>query len=185
MALTTSKMLALGTEMPAFSLTDTLTDSTFSRTDLSGAKGSVIMFICNHCPYVIHIQDEIVKVARDYEGKGIRFVAISSNDAENYPADRPELMKIRAEELQLDFPYLYDETQEVARQFEAACTPEFYLFDENNRCIYRGRFDESSPGNGKPVTGADLRKAIDGLLAGKQVAEDKQFPSMGCNIKWL
>lgn len=178
-------MLALGTEMPEFELTDTVTDTSFSHTMLSKAKGSVIMFICNHCPYVIHIQDEIVQVANDYKEKGIDFVAISSNDVKNYPADSPEMMKIRAEELNFDFPYLYDVSQEVAKRFEAACTPEFYLFDSNQQCVYRGRFDDSSPGNGKPVTGADLRNALDKLLKGESVMAEEQFPSMGCNIKWL
>ena len=142
------------------------------------------MFICNHCPYVIHVQDEIVKIADEYKDKGIDFVAISSNDVANYPADAPDLMKVRAEELNFSFPYLYDESQEVAKAFQAACTPDFYLFDENQNCVYRGRMDASTPGNGKPVDGGDLRNAMNKLLAGSQVAEGDQLPSMGCNIKW-
>lgn len=184
MALTPSLMLPLGTEMPAFDLPDTVSDKNFNSSELNGSKGSVIMFICNHCPYVIHVQDEIVRIARDYEGKGIRFIAISSNDVNNYPADAPDLMKVRAEELDFNFPYLYDETQQVAKDFQAACTPDFYLFDEKNKCTYRGRMDNSTPGNGMPVNGKDLRNALDQLLSGNSVAESNQIPSMGCNIKW-
>ncbi|MEL6558625.1 MAG: thioredoxin family protein [Bacteroidota bacterium] len=184
MALTPSLMLPLGTSMPAFELPDTVSGDSFNSDSLRNAKGSVIMFICNHCPYVIHVQDEIVKIADDYKSKGIEFVAISSNDVANYPADAPDLMKIRAEELNFSFPYLYDESQEIAKAFQAACTPDFYLFDAEQNCTYRGRMDGSTPGNAKPVDGSDLRNAIDNLLSGSQIAEGDQFPSMGCNIKW-
>ena len=184
MALTPSNMLPLGTVLPSFDLPDTISDTAYSSASLEGAAGSVIMFICNHCPYVIHVQDELVRMANDYQSKGIKFVAISSNDVANYPADAPELMKIRAEELGFSFPYLYDETQEVAKAYQAACTPDFYLFDKDLKCTYRGRMDGSTPGNGVAVTGEDLRKAIDMLLAGQAMDESDQRPSMGCNIKW-
>ena len=184
MALTPSNMLPLGTVLPPFDLPDTISGFPYSSGQLENGKGSVIMFICNHCPYVIHVQDEIVRMARDYERKGVKFVAISSNDVENYPADAPELMKVRAEELDFNFPYLYDETQEVAKAYQAACTPDFYLFDDELKCVYRGRMDGSTPGNGVVVDGSDLREAIDLMLEGKAIPEEEQKPSMGCNIKW-
>lgn len=184
MALTPSNMLPLGTVLPAFDLPDTVSDTQFSSGSLREAEGSVIMFICNHCPYVIHVQDQIAQMAKDYQQKGVKFVAISSNDVDNYPADAPDLMKIRAEELDFTFPYLYDETQDVAKAYQAACTPDFYLFDKDMKCTYRGRMDGSTPGNGVAVTGADLREAIDQMLAGQSIPEDQQRPSMGCNIKW-
>ncbi len=183
MALTPSNMLPLGTVAPDFNLPDTVTDKNIGLKDIESTKGTVIMFICNHCPYVIHIQDEIANMAREYSEKGISFVAISSNDVENYPADSPEKMKERAKELDFNFPYLYDETQEVAKAYMAACTPDFYVFDENLKCVYRGRMDEATPGNGKPVNGQDLRLAMDAVIAGTSISEE-QFPSMGCNIKW-
>lgn len=184
MAVTPSNMLPVGTEMPAFTLPDTVSEKYISSDSLKGLKGSVIMFICNHCPYVIHIQDELVRLAKDYQMKGIEFIAISSNDAASYPADSPEFMKVRAEELGFTFPYLYDESQQVAKDFKAACTPDFYIFDDRQKCYYRGRLDDSSPGNGKPVSGTDIRNALNTLLTGDKIKEEEQLPSMGCNIKW-
>jgi len=141
------------------------------------------MFICNHCPYVIHVNDEMVRVANDYSPKGVSFVAISSNDVENYPEDGPVRMKDVAMRLKYPFPYLYDESQEVAKAFDAACTPDFYVFDKDLKLAYRGRLDDSRPKNSNPLTGKDLRDAIDAILEGKPVSE-KQYPSAGCNIKW-
>jgi len=183
MARTPSNMLALKTIAPEFILPDTVSDKNIALNDVAGEKGTLIMFICNHCPYVIHVNEEIVNLANDYQSKGIGFVAISSNDVENYPDDSPEKMKIHAENSGYNFPYLYDETQSVARAYDAACTPDFYLFDSDNHLYYRGRLDGSRPGNDLPVTGEDLRAAMDDLLA-KKPAPEKQYPSMGCNIKW-
>ena len=183
MALTPSNMLPLGTQAPDFDLLDTYSGKRLSLSGIKSDKSTVIMFICNHCPYVIHIQDEMVRLAHEYMDKGISFVAISSNDVENYPADGPDQMKELAAELKFNFPYLYDETQEVAKAYMAACTPDFYVFDKDLACVYRGRMDDSTPGNGKPVTGRDLRSALDALLLGSPIAEE-QIPSMGCNIKW-
>jgi thiol-disulfide isomerase/thioredoxin len=175
--------MQVGTEAPDFALTDTVSAKTLQFADVAGAKGTVVMFICNHCPYVIHVNPELVRLAQDYQGKGIGFVAISANDAERYPQDGPEKMKAQAEQLEYPFPYLYDETQEVAKAYDAACTPDIYLFDGDNRLYYHGRLDGSRPKNELPLTGADLRHAIDRLLAG-QAAPEKQYPSAGCNIKW-
>ena len=141
------------------------------------------MFICNHCPYVVHVIKELVSVTKTYQAKGIGFVAISANDIENYPDDSPEKMKLFAQENNFSFPYLYDETQEVAKAYDAACTPDFSLFDENENCVYRGRLDASTPGNNMPNDGKDLRLALDCLLKGENIPES-QYPSMGCNIKW-
>ena len=176
-------MLPLGTTAPAFKLPDSVSGSEISLSDADRAEVTVVMFICNHCPYVIHVQDEIVNIANDFIPKGVRFVAISSNDIEHYPADAPELMKERAENLGFKFPYLYDESQEVAKAYMAACTPDFYVFDKELKCVYRGRMDGSTPGNGVPVTGEDLRAAIQAVLDGAVILAD-QYPSMGCNIKW-
>lgn len=183
MALTESNEFTLGTKAPDFNLINTIDDKNYSLNDLKGAKGTVIMFICNHCPFVIHVNDELVKMANEYQLKGINFIAISSNDVENYPQDSPELMKQLAEKLQYPFPYLYDETQEVAKAYDAACTPDFYIFDADLNSVYHGQLDDSRPGNGKPVTGKDIRKAKDNLLENKPVL-DNQKPSMGCGIKW-
>lgn len=183
MSLTHSKMLPLGTTAPDFNLPDTTSGNNLSFIDIAGPKGTVIMFICNHCPYVIHINDELVKVANQYQAKGISFAAISSNDAEKYTDDTPDKMNIVAKVLRYPFPYLYDESQDVAKAYDAACTPDFYLFNENNALIYRGRLDASSPGNGEPLTGSDLRKALDAVLLGEEKVTP-QIPSMGCNIKW-
>ncbi len=183
MARTPSNMLPLGIKAPDFSLLDTVTDTPQSLHDVRGDKGTVVMFICNHCPFVKHVNAGVSSLARDYEGRGVGFVAISSNDVENYPDDSPELMKQNALEQGFGFPYLYDETQEVAQAYDAACTPDFYLFDADLRLVYRGQLDDSRPGNGIPVTGADLRAAIDAVLSGSSVSND-QRPSIGCNIKW-
>ncbi|WP_111625170.1 thioredoxin family protein [Arenibacter echinorum] len=183
MANTPSNMLPLGTLAPNFKLLDTTSDEQKSLQDLKGTKGTVIMFICNHCPFVKHLNAEIAKTAMEYQPKDISFMAISSNDAENYPQDAPHLMKLISMEQKYTFPYLYDESQEVAKAYDAACTPDFYLFDVDLKLVYRGQFDNSRPGNGIPVTGEDLKTAMDALLAGKEINE-KQKPSMGCNIKW-
>ncbi len=184
MAATPSNMLALGTKAPGFSLLDTTTGKNKSYKDIKGENGTVIMFICNHCPYVLHVNDEIVRIAKDYEDKGIGFAAISSNDIENYPQDAPELMTEQAKKTGYTFPYLYDETQKTAKAYKAACTPDFYVFDKNDKLVYRGRLDASTPKNNEPLTGKDLRKALDLLLEGKMIPDEEQKPSIGCNIKW-
>ncbi len=176
-------MIGLGITAPGFNLPDVRSDQRLSYGDIEGGKGTVVMFICKHCPYVIHVQDEIAKLARDYRARGIGFVGISSNDIKNYPDDAPEQLKKQAELVGFDFPYLYDESQEVAKAYDAACTPDFYLFDADRKLVYRGRLDDSRPGNGIPLTGKDLRDAINNLLKGQPQAEN-QYPSMGCNIKW-
>lgn len=184
MALTESTMqLELGTLAPDFALTDVVSGKTVRRDDLHGHKAVLIMFICTHCPYVKHIEKELGKLSKDYGSKPIAMVAISSNDAENYPDDAPAGLKRQAETMSFHFPYLYDESQGVARAYHAACTPDFFLFDGDFRLVYRGEFDRSRPGNGVAVTGEDLRAAIDAVLAGKPPLED-QRPSIGCNIKW-
>lgn len=183
MARTESNMLALGTKAPNFDLLDTVSDKMLSLDRIAGTKGTVIMFICNHCPFVIHVNAEITRLAKDYQSKGIGFAAISSNDIEHYPMDKPELMKTTAREEKYTFPYLYDETQNVAKAYDAACTPDFYLFNDALNLVYRGQLDDSRPQNGIPVTGKDLRKAIDALLSGRPI-DKHQKPSIGCNIKW-
>ncbi|WP_055448826.1 thioredoxin family protein [Lacinutrix mariniflava] len=183
MALTESNSFENGTLAPEFSLQDVVTNKTINLQQLKGEKGTVIMFICNHCPFVVHVNTQLVKMANDYLDKGIGFVAISSNDAKSYPQDKPELMKQVAVNLKYPFPYLYDETQEVARDYAAACTPDFYVFNADLKATYHGQLDNSRPGNGVPVTGEDLREAIDMLLNNKEPIEN-QKPSIGCNIKW-
>ena len=183
MALTESNMLALGTEAPDFALNDPVSGQPVQLAAIPSDKAMVLMFICNHCPYVIHVNQGIVALAKDYQEKGVGFVAISSNDVENYPADAPDKMKVHAGQEGYTFPYLYDETQEVAKAYDAACTPDFYVFDGNRRLVYRGQMDGSRPGSGVPVTGEDLRAALDAVLAGGAVT-DMQRPSAGCNIKW-
>jgi thiol-disulfide isomerase/thioredoxin len=183
MALTPSSMSPLGSSAPAFSLPDTISDRRLSLDQLKSDKATVIMFICNHCPYVKHVNAELVRLARDYLPRGVSFVAISSNDAHGYPEDAPDKMKQVAAEQGYPFPYLYDESQDVARAYRAACTPDFFVFDGGLRLAYRGRLDDSTPGNGRPVSGAELRAALDALLAGKPVTPE-QRPSMGCNIKF-
>jgi peroxiredoxin len=183
MSLTESNMLPLGSKAPDFLLTDTVSGNLMSLKDLASEKATVIMFICNHCPYVVHVNPELVKLANEYIEKGVSFIAISSNDVLNYPEDSPDKMRIVAKVLKFPFPYLYDDNQQVARAYDAACTPDFYLFDGEMTLAYRGRLDGSRPGNNLPLTGEDLRKAIDAVLGGKQV-EGQQIPSAGCNIKW-
>ena len=176
-------MIPLGTSAPPFTLVDTITGARLSLEAIKGQNATLIMFICNHCPFVKHVNAGIVQLAKDYQEHGVSFIAISSNDVENYPDDSPELMAVNAEQEGFSFPYLYDETQEVAKAYDAACTPDFYLFDNGLNLVYRGQLDDSRPGNGIPVTGNDLREALDALLAGHPVPED-QKPSIGCNIKW-
>lgn len=182
MSNTPSTMLELGTQAPEFRLFDTVNNQLVSLDDFDNAKGLLVVFICNHCPFVKHILDEFVITARDLQQKGIGVVTISSNDVENYPDDSPVKMASLAREKQFSFPYLYDGTQEVAKAYRAACTPDFFLFDENDKLVYRGQFDDSRPGNDKPVTGNDIREAAE-LLFDEEVKEE-QKPSMGCNIKW-
>lgn len=177
-------MLPLGTIAPDFALLDVVSGQSINLHELAKDKSAtVVMFICNHCPYVIHVNDELVRVANDYLNKGVAFIAISSNDIVNYPQDGPEEMKKHAEKLRYPFPYLFDEDQEVARAYDAACTPDLYLFDNILSLVYRGRLDESKPNSGIPLTGSDLRNAIDSVLSGNPVP-GIQYPSMGCNIKW-
>lgn len=183
MALTPSSMLALGTRAPDFKLLDTLTDKSYSLQAAKGPKATVIMFICNHCPYVKHVMHELVRLAKDYQVKDIAFVAINSNDAEAYPEDAPEKMAQLAKQLGFSFPYLYDKTQSIAKAYQATCTPDFFIFDKDLLCIYRGQLDGSRPGNKTAVTGKDIRAALDNILQGKPV-NPQQIPSMGCNIKW-
>jgi len=183
MALTYSTMLPLGTKAPAFELPDVISEKSISLNSFEGKKLLLVMFICKHCPYVKHVQHELVKLGVDYNHKDIGIVAISSNDADNYKDDSPESLKQFALDLKLNYPLCYDETQKVAQSFTAACTPDFFLFDKEQRLIYRGQLDDSRPGNTEPVTGKDLRAAIDAALADQQIAKD-QKPSVGCNIKW-
>jgi peroxiredoxin len=178
-----SNMIPLGFPAPEFNLQEPLTGKTVRLTDVKSEKGTLVMFICNHCPYVKHVNEQLVKLANDYMQKGSGFVAINSNDAQNYPEDSPEKMKEYAQRLHYPFPYLFDESQEIAKAYDAACTPDFYLFDGTLKCVYRGQLDDSRPSNGKPVTGEDMRKAMDALLAGKEIGEN-QIPSVGCSIKW-
>ena len=182
-------MLPLGTSLPQFSLADVVAGNNVSSTDFQG-KPLLVMFICRHCPYVKHLQDELAKIGRDYQDK-IGMVAISSNDIQAYPEDAPDSLKQQAEEVGFNFPYLYDETQEVAKSFSAACTPDLFLFaqqrtgsfDKDSKLVYRGQLDGSRPDSGIPVTGKDLRAALDALLSGQPVSPD-QKPSIGCSIKW-
>ena len=183
MALTPSNMLPLQTKAASFSLLDTISGQMYSLDDDTASPGTLIMFICNHCPYVKFVQEEFVQIAKDYIPQGIRLIAISSNDVEEYPDDSPEEMLTEAKKWAYPFPYLYDETQEVARAYNAACTPDFYLFDNDMSLVYRGQLDDSRPGNGIPITGRDLRAAMDDLLRGNPINE-LQIPSVGCNIKW-
>ncbi|WIO73707.1 thioredoxin family protein [Porticoccaceae bacterium LTM1] len=179
MALTPSTMLPLGTVAPEFTLPEPKSGQSNSLQQLAGEKGTLVMFICNHCPFVKHIESALIKFGKDYKQSGIGIVAINSNDADNYPDDSPERMA----EKNYPFPYLYDESQQVAKDYNAACTPDFFLFDRDLKLVYRGQFDDSRPGNSEPVTGADLRAAMDSILVGKNVNEI-QHPSIGCNIKW-
>ena len=182
MVRTPSTMLPLGTVAPDFELPN-VDGRILSLADVAGPKGTVVMFICNHCPFVKHVADQLATLGREYMPRGVGFAAISSNDVATHPADSPEQMIHEAEERGYPFPYLYDETQDVAKAYHAACTPDFYLFDGARKLVYRGQLDPSRPGSGVPVTGSDLRGAIDALVAGKPPVS-VQTPSLGCNIKW-
>lgn len=182
MVKTASTMLPLGSPAPEFSLPN-VDGKTVSLSDFRDAPGLLVVFMCNHCPFVIHLRDALAAFAREYQEKGLAIVGISSNDVAAYPQDGPEAMKVEAESAGYTFPYLYDETQEVAKAYHAACTPDFFLFDKNHALVYRGQFDDSRPQSGIPITGADLRAACDAVLNGQAVPED-QKPSIGCNIKW-
>ncbi|GAB3529712.1 thioredoxin family protein [Pontibacter brevis] len=183
MAVHSNTQLELGSKASNFALLDTVSDALVSLTDVASPKATVIMFISNHCPYVQHILETLVEVAAEYKAKGVNFVAISSNDAMTYPQDGPQQMKALALDYDFSFPYLYDQTQQVARVYEAECTPEFFVYDGKMCLAYHGQFDDSRPNNGKPVTGRDLRTALDALLA-KQPVPQEQKPSIGCSIKW-
>lgn len=183
MARTPSNMIPLGSKAPDFTLPNTVTGSDSSLNDLKSDKATVIMFICNHCPFVIHLHDELVKFINEYTAKGVSVIAISSNDVDNYPQDAPDKMAALWAELGLTSPYLYDASQEVAKAYDAACTPDFYVYDKDLNLAYRGQFDDSRPQSDIPVTGKDLRNAVDALLNGEAVSEN-QLASVGCNIKW-
>jgi len=183
MARTLSNMLPLGTIAPDFTLPDTVTGKQLSLQNLKSDKATVVMFICNHCPFVLHVLDGILNLVNDYMAHGVSFIAISSNDVINYPEDGPQKMQELALQKKFPFPYLYDESQLVAKAYDAACTPDFYLFDPESKLVYRGQMDGSRPGNDVPVSGEDIRGAIDNLLDGIPVETD-QKPSLGCNIKW-
>lgn len=183
MALVESNPFQTGRKAPSFSLLNVETNANNTLSDLKGAKGTVIMFICNHCPFVIHVNDELLKMANDYLNQGIAFIAISSNNVLTHPQDGPSQMKIVSESLGYPFPYLFDETQEVAKAYDAVCTPDFYFFDKDLKSVYHGQLDDSRPGNNIPLSGKDMRNAIDGLLNG-QGFSSAQKPSIGCSIKW-
>lgn len=183
MAATPSAMLALGTKLPEFNLVDAVTGQSVSARSLSGPRGVLVLFICNHCPFVIHIRPELVKVAKDALAAGVSVIAINSNSIDSHPQDGPTHMKELAESEGWQFPFAFDDTQEVAKAFTAACTPDIFLFDAKRELVYRGQFDDSRPSNGKPVTGANLRAAVAAVVAGRPVSEI-QRPSIGCNIKW-
>lgn len=183
MAATETNMIPLGFPAPDFSLPDTVSGKTLSLEDVRGKVATVVMFICNHCPYVIHVEPEILKLYDEFSPLGVNFVGISSNDIENYPQDAPELMTVHAKEAGYQFPYLYDETQEIAKAYFAECTPDISVFDKDLKCVYRGRLDGSTPKNNVPLTGEDLRQALQAIVDGNEV-NPVQKPSIGCNIKW-
>ncbi|MDJ0732774.1 MAG: thioredoxin family protein [Nostocaceae cyanobacterium] len=183
MSLTPSTMLPLGTKAPNFHLPEVVSGQNISLADFNDKKALLVMFICRHCPFVKHVQQELAQIGKDYLQSDLGIVAISANDAQNYPDDAPESLKAMVEELGFKFPLCYDETQETAKAYTAACTPDFFLFDSDRLLVYRGQLDDSRPSNGKPLTGADLRAAIDAVLTDKPVTEE-QKPSVGCNIKW-
>lgn len=183
MARTPTVQIPLGYTAPDFRLPDTVSGSERSLSELRGSVATVVMFICNHCPFVVHVQQELVRIAEDYLPQGIRCIAISSNDVANYPQDSPVMMRALAKEAGFPFPYLYDESQEVAKAYFAACTPDISVFDADLKCVYRGQLDGSRPGNDVPVTGKDLREVLDLILSGQRIPAD-QIPSLGCNIKW-
>jgi len=182
-ALTKSTMLSLGTKAPDFYLKNVVSGEVVSLSDFRDKRALLVMFICRHCPYVKHVESELVKMGEDYKDKNLGIVAISSNDAKNYPEDAPESLREQAKKSGFNFPYLYDETQEVAKSYTAACTPDFFLFDRGRKLVYRGQLDWSRPGNNIPLTGEDLRRAVDAVLLGKSLKEE-QKPSSGCNVKW-
>ena len=183
MARTASNMLPLGTKAPDFKLIDTVDNTKKSLDELKGLTGTLVLFICNHCPFVIHVNAQLSQLAKDYISNGINCIAISSNDVENYPQDAPDLMKQNAIDNDYIFPYLYDDTQNIAKAYDAACTPDFFLFDQDLKLVYTGQLDDSRPGNDKPVTGKDIRLAMDALVKNESV-NPNQKPSMGCGIKW-
>ena len=183
MALTPSRMLALGTPAPDFDLLDVVSGKRMSLQTFAGKEALLVMFICRHCPYVQHVKHALARLGRDYAAGSVGIVAISANDVANYPDDAPDKLKAMAQEEGFVFPFCYDQTQAVAKAYTAACTPDFFLFDRQRRLVYRGQLDDSRPGNGKPVTGRDLRQALDAVLAGHAVNPQQQ-PSIGCNIKW-
>lgn len=178
-----SAMLQLGTPAQPFALRDVVSDQIYSLDSFTGQTGLLIMFICRHCPYVVHVEQELARIGRDYRDRALSIVAISSNDPVQYPDDTPQRLKEMAGRVGFTFPFCFDETQDIAKAYRAACTPDFYLFDRERRLLYHGQLDNSRPGNGKPVTGRDLRDAIDAVLAGKSVDAD-QKASIGCSIKW-
>jgi len=182
MSIVYSNMMELGTRAPDFTLLDTVSDETISLKDLKSDNATVVMFICNHCPFVVHINPRLTEIAKTYKEKGVQFIAISSNDADTHPQDGPDHMAIHAKKEGYTFPYLYDETQEVGKAYGAECTPDFFVFDGDLNCTYRGRFDATRPGSGT-ANGQDLKNALDAMLTRKEVSEF-QSPSMGCNIKW-
>lgn len=183
MARTTSTMLPLGTKAPDFQLLDVVSGKTISLETFADKKGLLVMFICRHCPFVKHVQGELAKIGRDYATTDLGIVAISANDAQNYPDDAPDSLKEMAEQLGFTFSLCYDESQETAKAYTAACTPDFFIFDDNQQLFYRGQLDDSRPGNQEPVNGKDLRAALDAVL-GSQPVSSEQKPSLGCNIKW-
>ena len=183
MAETPSTMAPLGMKASSFRLPDVVSGRSVSLDDFKSAPALLVMFTCNHCPYVKHVREQLAQLARDYQACGVAVVGISSNDVAQFPDDGPESMKQEVRTVGYTFPYLYDEDQEVAKQYRAACTPDFFVFDKDRRLVYRGQMDDSRPSSGRPVTGKDLRAALDAVLAGHQVSAD-QKPSMGCNIKW-
>lgn len=183
MSPTYSTQMPSGARAPDFELADAVSGRRMALAQMRGERATVIMFICNHCPYVRHVQHELVRLARDYMPRGVAFIAINANDARTYPADAPERMREVALEIGYPFPYLYDDTQEVARAYGAACTPEFFIFDAELGCVYHGRLDDATPKRDVAVTGRDVRQALDALLAGRAVPAD-QKPAMGCSIKW-
>jgi peroxiredoxin len=180
---TFSTMLPLGTKAPEFKLRDVVSGAWFSLNDLQSDKATVFIFMCNHCPYVKHYNEEIAALSHEYQQKGIVFAGISANDAAAFPDDAPEKLKEQAQSFGFDFPYLYDETQQVAKAYKAACTPDFFVFDKELKLVYRGQLDDSRPKNELPVSGKDLRQALDAILKGQPTASE-QFPASGCNIKW-
>jgi peroxiredoxin len=183
MTRTASTMVALGTQTPDFRLPDVISGQTISLESFAGKSGLLVMFICRHCPYVKHVQSELARIGKDYQARDIGIVAISSNDSEEYPDDAPDSLKSMAQELGFTFPFCHDESQAVAKAYGASCTPDFFLFDKDRKLVYRGQLDDSRPKNTLPITGRDLRAALDALLAGQPVSQT-QRASLGCNIKW-